>query len=151
MERTLLLLKPDAIQRGLVGAIIARSEGKGSKLVGMRMLLISPETANQLYAEHVGRDYFERLVGFATSSPAIALALEGDNAVARVRTLIGKTLPDEAAPGTIRGNWSSHRTLNLVHSSDAEASAVRELPLFFAEQDLVEYERCDEPWLGAGT
>ena len=150
MERTLLLIKPDAVQRCLVGDIIGRCERKGLKVVGLKMLRITEELASQHYAEHEGRAFYGRLIEFVMSSPTIAVALEGENAIARTRKLIGATLPEDADMGTIRGDLSAHRTLNLVHASDAPVSALRELALFFASEELLAYERCDEAWLGIG-
>jgi nucleoside-diphosphate kinase len=151
LERTLVLLKPDAVQRGLVGEILRRFERKGIKIVGMKMIRVSPEMAKKLYAEHVTREFFERLISFATSSPIVALALEGDSAIHRVRALIGQTHPDDATPGTIRGDFAADHTLNLVHGSDGPESAAREVRLFFDDEDLCAYERCDDVWLGLGT
>ena len=148
MERTLVLLKPDAVQRALVGQIIGRFESKGLKIVGMRLLHADEPLARRHYAVHEGKPFFDALLAFITSSPLVALALEGENVISRVRTIVGATRPDEAAPGSIRGDYSSDTTMNLIHASDAPDTAAAELDAFFAAADLVDYRRCDEPWRG---
>ncbi|MEO2005628.1 MAG: nucleoside-diphosphate kinase [Candidatus Poribacteria bacterium] len=148
MERTLVLLKPDVVQRALVGQIIGRFESKGLKIVGMRMLHADEALARRHYAVHEGKPFFDALLAFITSSPLVALALEGENVISRVRTIVGATRPDEAAPGSMRGDYSSDTTMNLIHASDAPATAAAELDVFFAAADLVDYRRCDEPWRG---
>jgi nucleoside-diphosphate kinase len=148
VERTLILLKPDAVQRALVGRIIERFELKGIKIVGIKMMRVSEELAHRHYQEHVGRPYFEPLVRFITSSPIVAVALEGTNVIARVRKLVGATQPDNSEPGTIRGDFSNHAPMNLVHASDAPESAARELALFFAPDELFDYARSDALWIG---
>ncbi len=132
MERTLILLKPDAVQRGLVGEILKRFEQKGLNLADMRMLTFTPELAQKHYAEHVGKDFFPRLQEYITSGPVVAAILEGDEAVAVVRNLLGPTNGIQAPPGTIRGDFSLSQTYNLVHASDSLDSAKREITLFFA-------------------
>lgn len=148
MERTLVLLKPDAIQRALVGRILERFESKGMKIVGLKMMRVSDELARQHYRSHVGQPYYEPLVRFLTSSPVVAIALEGTNVVARVRRLVGATHPDDSEPGTIRGDFSSHAPMNLIHASDTLEAAERELALFFKAEELFDYVRCDAPWVG---
>lgn len=148
MERTLVLLKPDAVQRRLVGRIIARFEDKGLRLVGMKLLSISSELAEQHYAEHRGKPFYGELIRFITSSPVVALVVEGPGAVSTVRALMGKTNPLEAAPGTIRGDFGLSLTMNLVHGSDSQGTAAREIPLFFAPDELLDYATADAPWLG---
>jgi nucleoside-diphosphate kinase len=132
-ERTLVLLKPDAVRRGLIGEIIGRFEAKGLVLVAMDLRTISPEMADQHYAEHVGRDFYPRLRSFVTSGPMVAAALEGDEAVEVVRALNGATDGRQAAPGTIRGDLSLSNRENLVHGSDSEQSAKREIALWFPD------------------
>ncbi|MGC9529145.1 MAG: nucleoside-diphosphate kinase [Candidatus Bipolaricaulaceae bacterium] len=151
MERTLVLLKPDALQRRLVGKIIARLEEKGLKIVGMKLMQISSELARRHYAEHREKPFFSELVSFITSAPVVAMVVEGDGAIETVRKLMGRTNPREAAPGTVRGDFGLSITQNLVHGSDSPASAEREVPLFFAEQELVGYTLADAPWLGGAT
>ncbi|MCX7749964.1 MAG: nucleoside-diphosphate kinase [Candidatus Bipolaricaulota bacterium] len=148
MERTLVLLKPDALQRRLVGQILARFEAKGLKFVGMKLLRVSPELAARHYAEHVGKPFYGELVSFITSAPVIALVVEGPRAVEVVRRLMGKTNALEAEPGTIRGDYGLSVGMNLVHGSDSPASAAREIPLFFSPDELHDYPLADAPWLG---
>jgi nucleoside-diphosphate kinase len=133
MERTLVLAKPDAVRRGLVGEIVARIERKGLKLVAGRLFTIDEQLAGEHYAEHREKPFFGDLVEFITSGPVMALAVEGHEAVSVVRTLMGPTNPVEAPPGTIRGDFGLEITNNLVHGSDSPESAKRELRLFFPE------------------
>lgn len=148
MERTLVLLKPDALQRRLVGQILARLEAKGLKIVGMKLLRVTPELAARHYAEHVGKPFYNELVSFITSAPVIALVVEGPRAVEVVRRLMGKTNALEAEPGTIRGDYGLSVGMNLVHGSDSPASASREIALFFSPDELHDYALADAPWLG---
>jgi nucleoside-diphosphate kinase len=131
VERTLILIKPDALQRGLAAEILARFERKGLRIVGMKLIKPAAETAGAHYAEHKERPFFPSLIEFVTSSPLVALALEGDSAIAVARTLIGPTDGRAAAPGTIRGDFGTLFTENLVHGSDSAESAARELSIFF--------------------
>lgn len=147
VERTLVLLKPDAVQRRLVGAVIGRLEGKGLKLVGMKLMRIDEALAKRHYAEHVEKPFFPELRDFITSSPVVAMAWEGDAAVGAVRTLMGATNPHKADPGTMRGDWGLNFTMNLVHGSDSPESAARELALFFKTGELLDYTLCDHAWL----
>jgi nucleoside-diphosphate kinase len=146
-ERTLVLCKPDAVQRGFVGHIISRFESKGFKIAGMKMLHIDEALAARHYQEHVEKPFYPTLREFITSSPVIALAIEGDNAVDVVRGLMGTTNPQKAAAGTIRGDLGINFTKNLVHGSDSAASAEREISLFFDESELHDYARSIEEWL----
>ncbi|MCD6128516.1 nucleoside-diphosphate kinase [Candidatus Bipolaricaulota bacterium] len=148
MERTLVLLKPDAVQRRLVGRIISRFEDKGLKIVGMKLMQVTQELAERHYAEHREKPFFSELVSFITSSPIVAMVVEGPGAIDEVRRLMGKTDPREAAPGTIRGDYGLSITQNLVHGSDSPESAAREIPIFFSEGELLDYSMADEPWLG---
>lgn len=148
MERTLVLLKPDAVQRRLVGRIIARFEEKGLKIVGMKLMRVTRELAERHYAEHREKPFFPELVSFITSSPIVAMVVEGPEAINEVRKLMGKTNPREAAPGTIRGDYGLSITMNLVHGSDSPASAAREIPIFFSEGEILDYQTADAPWLG---
>jgi len=148
MERTLVLLKPDAVQRRLVGRIISRFEDKGLKIVGMKLMQVTQELAERHYAEHREKPFFSELVSFITSSPIVAMVVEGPGAINEVRRLMGKTDPREAAPGTIRGDYGLSITQNLVHGSDSPESAAREIPIFFSEGELFDYSMADEPWLG---
>lgn len=148
VERTLVLLKPDALQRRLLGTIISRFERKGLKLVGLKLIRVDEALARRHYAEHVEKPFFPELLDFITSSPVVAMAWEGEDAVAVVRALMGATNPLQAAPGTIRGDFGLDLTKNLVHGSDAPTSAQRELELFFAPEELLEYELSEAAWLG---
>lgn len=133
MERTLILLKPDAVQRGLIGDIIARFERKGLKIAALKMLQITPELAHRHYEQHRDKKFFPGLVQFVTSAPVVAMAVEGQDAIRICRTMMGATFGAEAAPGTIRGDFGVSRSFNLVHGSDSPEAAGRELKLFFPE------------------
>jgi len=146
-DRTFVLLKPDAVQRGLIGKIVERFEARGLKIVGMKMLRVSRELASTYYAEHQGKGFFEPLMAYVTSGPVVAMVLEGDGAVALVRKMIGKTNSAEAEPGTIRGDFGLTIGRNLIHGSDSPESAEREIPLFFEPGELHAYARIDEAWL----
>lgn len=148
MERTLVLLKPDALQRRLVGRIIARLETKGLRIVAMKLIQVSPALAERQYAEHVGKPFYEELVRFITSAPVVALVVEGPRAIEAVRRLMGKTNPFEADPGTIRGDFGLSVGMNLVHGSDSPAAAAREIALFFSPQEILSYSMADAAWLG---
>ena len=146
IQRTLVLCTPDAVQRGMVGQIISRFERKGLKIVGLKMMKVDRDLASRHYQEHVTKPFYEELCSFITSSPLVAMAIEGENAVAVVRNLMGVTNPQDAASGTIRGDFGLNLTMNLVHGSDSPASAKRELDLFFAPEELHDYELALEPW-----
>jgi nucleoside-diphosphate kinase len=145
MERTLILLKPDAVQRGLVGQVLSRFEQKGLKIVAMKFLKISPELAAKHYEAHRERKFYPGLVRFMTSSPVVALVLEGLDAIKVCRTLMGATNAAEAAPGTIRGDFGMSRSYNLVHGSDGPEAAAREIGLFFPE-GILAWDRAAEAW-----
>jgi len=146
MERTLILLKPDAVQRGLTGQILSRFEQKGLKIVAMKLMQITPELAAKHYEAHKERKFYPGLVKFMTSSPVVALALEGIDAIKICRTLMGATFGADAAPGTIRGDHGVSRSYNLVHGSDSPEAASRELGLFFPE-GLVKYDYAAVDWI----
>jgi len=146
-ERTFVLLKPDAVHRGLVGASVQRFERRGLKLVALKSMNVSRQLAETYYAEHKRKPFFEGLVKYVTSSPVVAMVLEGDAAVAIVRKMMGTTNAAEAEPGTIRGDFGLTIGRNLIHGSDSAASAKREISLFFRPEELLEYVRIDEPWL----
>ena len=133
MERTLILLKPDAVQRGLSGQILARFEQKGLKVLGLKLMMIPPELAKKHYEAHREKKFYAGLVRFMTSSPVVAIALEGIDAIKICRALMGATFGPDAAPGTIRGDFGSSRSYNLVHGSDGPEASERELKLFFPE------------------
>ncbi len=147
MDRTLVLVKPDGVQRGLIGEIISRLERRGLKIVGMKLMQVSGELANRHYGEHEGKPFFAGLVGFITSGPIVAMAIEGNNVVGLVRTTVGATNPAASAPGTIRGDLGVDIGRNLIHGSDSDESAKRELSLFFTEGEFVDYSRDTDPWI----
>ena len=149
MQRTLVLAKPDAVQRGLIGEIIGRFERKGLKVVALRLLEVPREMAERHYAVHAGKHFYEGLVEFITSGPVAAIALEGPDAIATVRRLVGKTMPNEAEPGTIRGDLGISGLRNLIHASDAADTADAELELWFGDGALVDYDRAIDPWIVA--
>jgi nucleoside-diphosphate kinase len=149
MERTLVLVKPDGVQRGLIGDIIGRFERKGLKVVGLRLLTVSQEMAERHYAVHLGKHFYAGLVEFITSGPVAAVALEGPDAIAVVRRLVGKTMPNEAEPGTIRGDLGISGLRNLIHASDALDTADAELALWFGDGVLLGYERAVDSWIVA--
>ena len=147
MEKTLVLVKPDGVQRGLVGKIISRLENKGFRLAALKLMNVSRKLAEEHYGEHVDKPFFGDLVRFITSSPIVAMAIEGENAVQVVRTTMGLTNPQEASPGTIRGDFGLTIGMNLIHGSDSGESAVRELDLFFGPSEILEYSRDVERWI----
>ncbi|MDR5657477.1 nucleoside-diphosphate kinase [Halodesulfurarchaeum sp. HSR-GB] len=147
-ERTFVMVKPDGVQRGLIGEIIARFEDRGLKLVGAKLMRIDQALAEEHYAEHTDKPFFEDLTDFITSGPVLAMVWEGQDAIAQVRTMMGATDPAESAPGTIRGDFGLDMGRNVIHGSDTEpGSAEREIELFFDEDELEDYERIDEAWL----
>jgi nucleoside-diphosphate kinase len=146
MERTLILLKPDAVQRGLSGQILSRFEQKGLKIAAMKLMQISPELAARHYEAHKERKFYPGLVKFMTSSPVVALCLEGIDAIKICRTLMGATFGADAAPGTIRGDFGVSRSYNLVHGSDSPEAAAREIGLFFPE-GVVKYDYAAVNWI----
>ena len=147
MHKTLVLLKPDAVQRGLVGELISRLERRGLKLVGMKLMRIDEELAGLHYADHVGKPFFAGLIEFITSGPLVAMALEGEKAVEVVRSMMGATDPLDSPPGTVRGDFAVAIDLNLIHGSDSEESAAREIELFFSHQEIVSYTRDIDRWI----
>jgi nucleoside-diphosphate kinase len=147
MERTFLMVKPDGVQRNLVGEVVSRFEKKGFKLVGAKLMSIPQELAEKHYAEHKERPFFGELVSFITSSPVFAMVWEGEQVIATARAMMGKTNPVEAAPGTIRGDYGVQVSQNIIHGSDSPDSAVREINLFFNESELVNYEKAVDKWV----
>jgi nucleoside-diphosphate kinase len=147
MERTLVLVKPDAMQRGLAGEILGRLERRGLKLVGLKLMQVSEELARRHYQEHEGKPFFNGLITYITSSPIIAAVLEGTSAVQATRGSLGKTNPVNAEPGTIRGDLGLETGRNLVHGSDSTDSADREIALFFANGELLSYPRDVDRWI----
>ena len=147
MERTLILLKPDALQRGLAGEIISRLERRGLKIVGMKLLQLDDAFARRHYAEHEGKPFLESLIAFITSGPIVAAALEGPNAIELVRKQMGATDPQKADSGTIRGDLALFVQFNLIHGSDSPDSAKRELALFFDDDEIVSWNRDVDAWI----
>ena len=147
MERTLILVKPDAVQRGLIGEVLGRLEGRGLRIVGLQLMHVDEALARRHYAEHEGKPFFAPLVDYITSSPLVAAVLEGPDAIAAARQTMGATRPTEAAPGTIRGDLGLEVGRNLVHGSDGPESAAREIALFFGEEPLPSWERDTDPWI----
>ncbi|MFM7036855.1 MAG: nucleoside-diphosphate kinase [Planctomycetaceae bacterium] len=137
LERTLILAKPDAVQRRLVGRIITRIEDKGLSIVGLKMLLVTPELSKLHYAEHVAKFFYPDLEAFITSGPVVALVVEGPEAITVMRNLMGKTNARESAPGTIRGDLGASRQMNLIHGSDGPEAAKREIAIYFKPEELV--------------
>ena len=147
METTLLFLKPDTVQRGLMGQIIGRIEAKGLTLVGMKLMDVPRDLAEKHYAEHQGKPFFDGLLGFVTCSPVLVMAVRGVNAIAVCRNLIGATNGQKAAPGTIRGDYGMSGGNNLIHGSDGPESATRELALWFGEGGICDYDRTVNQWV----
>ncbi len=146
-ERTLILLKPDAVQRGFIGDIISRFEHKGLKIAGLRMLWISPKLAENHYGEHAGKGFYAGLVKFIKSGPVVAMIVEGDDAIATIRKMVGSTNPKEAAPGTIRHDFGMHTGRNLIHASDSKKSSEKEISLFFDIDEIIEYDKNQDSWI----
>lgn len=146
-ERTFLLIKPDAVQRKKIGEILSRFENKGLKIVGLKMVKISRQQAEEQYSCHLGKPFYEPLLTFMTRSPCVALVVEGLNAIAIARKVMGATDPLESAPGTIRGDMAADTRHNLVHGSDSAESVAHELPIYFLPEELFEYEMAGEGWL----
>lgn len=147
MEKTFIMLKPDAVQRNIAGEIISRLEKKGLKLVALKMLLINNKLAERHYEEHLGKPFFQSLVGFITSGPVIAMVWEGENAVQLARRMMGSTDPQKAEPGTIRGDYAIFTGNNIVHGSDSPQSAAREIEIFFTPSEIISYRKDLEPWI----
>lgn len=147
MEKTFLMVKPDGVQRNLVGEITKRFEAKGFKLAGAKLMVISDELAKNHYGEHKERPFFGELVEFITSGPVFAMVWEGENVIKSARDMMGKTNPLEAASGTIRGDFGMTVGKNIIHGSDSEESAEREIDLFFEENEIASYTKQDSAWI----
>lgn len=147
MERTLVIVKPDGVQRGLIGEVLRRLEAKGLKLVGLKMMWVEQELARRHYAVHEGKPFFEPLIDYITSAPVVVAVFEGKDAVAAVRSTVGATNPVQAAPGSIRGDLAMEIGRNLVHASDSPETARAEIALWFREAELVDWERDGERWI----
>lgn len=147
LQRTLVIVKPDGVQRALVGEIIKRLEQRGLRIVGLRLQHIDRQLAEQHYEEHVGKGFYESLVSYITSGPSVTMVLEGPDAIAVTRSTVGSTRPAEATPGTIRADYGLTVGRNLIHASDKPESAVREIALFFGNDALPTYERNIDRWI----
>ena len=151
MERTLIILKPDAVQRLITGQIIKRFEDKGLQIAAVRFMRISRDLAQRHYAVHKGKDFFEPLLEYITSGPVLVLVLQADGVIAMARKLMGATFGNQAEPGTIRGDFGGSRGFNLIHGSDSPESAETEIKLFFKDDELIDYELTNKHWLyGSG-
>ena len=146
-EKTLILVKPDGVQRGLIGDVIGRLEKTGLKIIGIKFIQISEELAGKHYAEHKDKPFFSGLVKFITSSPVVALVLEGNNAISVTRKTMGSTNPVDSPPGTIRGDFAIDLGRNIIHGSANETDAKREVDLFFDENELCQYSRSNDEWI----
>ena len=146
MERTLVILKPDAVQRGLIGEITSRFERRGLKVIGMKLMFIDDKLARHHYSIHEGKPFFDGLIRYITSAPVVVMVLEGPEAIEVVRRTMGATKPMEATPGTIRADYAVTIGRNLVHGSDGPETAVREIDLFFTESELISWDRCSDAW-----
>ncbi|MCB0117887.1 MAG: nucleoside-diphosphate kinase [Anaerolineales bacterium] len=147
MERTLVLVKPDGVQRGLIGEVIARFERRGLRLVGAKFIKVSQELAEAHYAEHKGKPFYDGLISYITSAPVMAMVWEGPNAVAAVRQTVGSTKPVESAPGTIRHDFGLEVGRNLIHASDKVETGEREVALWFKAEELVDWSRAIDAWV----
>ena len=147
MEKTLIILKPDALQRRLLGKIISRFEEKGFQIAGLKMIQISDSLARKHYAAHEGKDFYEPLIKFITAAPVIVMVLNGKNVIEIARKMMGATFVSEAEPGTIRGDYAVSNRFNLIHGSDTPASAEKEIGIFFKKEELFEYNPTDLQWI----
>ncbi len=147
MEKTLVVLKPDAVQRGLIGEILGRLERRGLKIVALRMTQVSDDLARRMYAVHKDKDFYKPLVRFITASPVVAMVIQGVGAIEIVRNMMGPTFGPDAPGGTIRGDLGLSRRYNLIHGSDSPASAQQEIPLFFQADDIADYSLPNEQWV----
>src|SRR5690625_2510295 len=147
MEKTFLMVKPDGVQRNLIGEIVSRFEGKGFKLVGAKFMIISDKLAEQHYGEHKGKPFFHNLVSFITSGPVFAMVWEGEEVIKTARNMIGSTNPLDAANGTIRGDFGMVVHKNIIHGSDSIESAQREINLFFGDDEVFTYTKLDQQWI----
>jgi nucleoside-diphosphate kinase len=147
VERTLVIVKPDAVQRGLIGEIVGRVERRGLRIVAMKLMQIDPALAERHYAVHKGKPFYPGLIRYITSAPVVAMVLEGKNAIEDVRRTMGATNPADAAPGTIRADLGLEVGRNLVHGSDGAETAAFEIPLFFGDEEILEYARDVDRWI----
>jgi nucleoside-diphosphate kinase len=143
-ERTLVIIKPDGVKRGLIGEVISRFEKRGLKIIALKMTWMSEDLAQQLYAPHEGKEFYQGLIDFMTSGPVVAIAIEGESAIQLVRNMIGALKLEEAMPGSFRGDYSLDVRHNVIHGSDSRESAFRELSVFFENGEFLQYNTCDE-------
>ena len=146
-ESTLVLIKPDGVNRALIGKVIEKLESTGLKITGMKLILIDKDLASKHYEEHKDKPFFSSLVNFITSSPVVALALNGENAIQKTRTIMGSTNPLESSPGTIRGDFGLSLEKNVIHGSANENDALREIKLYFSEEEIINYDRSVDNWV----
>ncbi len=146
-EKTFVMIKPDGIQRRLIGKILQRFEEAGLKIVAMKFLKVSQELAEKHYEIHKGKPFYDSLIKYITSGPVLAIVIEGENAIERVRRMVGATNPQEAIPGTIRGDFCQHIGRNIIHASDAKETAEKEIKLWFNNEEIISYEMDDEKWI----
>ena len=146
-ESTLVLIKPDGVNRALIGKVIEKLESTGLKITGMKLILIDKDLASKHYEEHKDKPFFSSLVKFITSSPVVALALNGENAIQKTRTMMGSTNPLESSPGTIRGDFGLSLEKNVIHGSANENDALREIKLYFSEDEIINYDRSVDNWV----
>lgn len=146
-ESTLVLIKPDGVNRALIGKVIEKLESTGLKITGMKLILIDKDLASKHYEEHRDKPFFSSLVNFITSSPVVALALNGENAIQKTRTMMGSTNPLESSPGTIRGDFGLSLEKNVIHGSANENDALREIKLYFSEEEIINYDRSVDNWV----
>lgn len=147
MERTFVMIKPDGVQRRLVGKIINRIEKSGFKIVAMKFLNVSKELAAKHYEVHKDKPFYDGLIKYITSGPVVAMVVEGENAISRIRNLVGATDPQKAAPGTIRGDFAQNIGRNIIHASDGKDTAEKEIKLWFENHEIIEYPIIDEKWI----
>jgi len=147
METTFLMVKPDGVQRGLIGEVVSRVEERGLRIDAMKMIHLKIEKAEEHYAEHEGKDFYEPLLDYITSGPVVVMAVSGDSTISVIRDMVGATDPQEADPGTIRGDFGLDIARNIVHAADSKESAERELNIFFEEREFQEYSRIEESWI----
>ena len=151
MQRTLIIFKPDCVQRRLVGSILARFEAKGLRVAALKLKVVDRALGEKHYAEHAGKPFFQGLIDFITGGPVVVGVLEGNEAITVVRTMLGATNGAAAAPGTVRGDYSISKQNNLIHGSDSPESAAREIALWFSPDDVVAYQLADEVWVGGSV
>jgi len=147
METSFLMVKPDGVQRGLVGEVISRIEERGLRIVALKMMLIDRSKAEEHYAEHEGKDFYGPLLDYICSGPVVVMAVKGDSAISVIRDMVGATDPQDSNPGTIRGDYGLDVARNIVHAADSKESAKRELDIFFEKREYQEYSRVEETWI----